>query len=239
MRRKTQPSSPYTYLSYSKVRSFVQSVRHFRGCYRRPNIGNGAKFVWIDSAIHAREWLSTGASMVIIEKVHAKFSWFILPLANPDGYEFSRNHDRFWRKNRAYCRSDRKGTSNVQCSEVYRGPFAFSEGETAMISQFLKKIKSGLMMYVALHTYGQLWMYPFGWDYNLPIPTNIDDMVRLCRSLHCFNGERYMPFSSQTFDRMLLIVASKLRYRIRNGIHLITALNGIGIRPHELLVMVP
>jgi hypothetical protein len=27
--------------------------------------------------------------------------WYIIPLLNPDGYEFSHDHDRMWRKNRA------------------------------------------------------------------------------------------------------------------------------------------
>ena len=29
-----------------------------------------------------------------------KFEWHIIPLANPDGYQFSRTSDRMWRKNR-------------------------------------------------------------------------------------------------------------------------------------------
>ena len=29
-----------------------------------------------------------------------KLDWYILPVANPDGYEWSRTEDRLWRKNR-------------------------------------------------------------------------------------------------------------------------------------------
>ena len=28
------------------------------------------------------------------------FDWYILPVANPDGYEYSHTHNRLWRKNR-------------------------------------------------------------------------------------------------------------------------------------------
>ena len=31
----------------------------------------------------------------------AKFNVFVLPLVNPDGYEYSRQHDRMWRKTRS------------------------------------------------------------------------------------------------------------------------------------------
>ena len=27
-------------------------------------------------------------------------NWIIMPLLNPDGYEYSHTHDRMWRKNR-------------------------------------------------------------------------------------------------------------------------------------------
>ena len=31
----------------------------------------------------------------------AKFNVFVLPMVNPDGYEYSRQHDRMWRKTRS------------------------------------------------------------------------------------------------------------------------------------------
>ena len=30
-----------------------------------------------------------------------KFNVYLLPMVNPDGYEYSRNHDRMWRKTRS------------------------------------------------------------------------------------------------------------------------------------------
>ena len=30
-----------------------------------------------------------------------QFTVFVLPLVNPDGYEYSRQHDRMWRKTRS------------------------------------------------------------------------------------------------------------------------------------------
>lgn len=62
---------------------------------------------------HAREWASLTASLNIGEKLLENYGsdekvknrvdnaeiW-VIPLVNPDGYEYSRNSDAFWRKNR-------------------------------------------------------------------------------------------------------------------------------------------
>ena len=70
--------------------------------------------VFIDGGMHAREWLSIGvANFVLIQFLTLKeknvkiqeilrhFDIFILPMMNPDGYEYSRNVNRLWRKNRS------------------------------------------------------------------------------------------------------------------------------------------
>jgi murein tripeptide amidase MpaA len=61
--------------------------------------GAGAPNVWIEAGIHAREWISPAMSTYIIEQLlfHdtnnfiEKMNFYILPSANPDGYEFSIN----------------------------------------------------------------------------------------------------------------------------------------------------
>lgn len=54
----------------------------------------------IDAMVHAREWVTTPVAIYIIEQLvkEAKNSaladgidWIIIPLANPDGYEYSIN----------------------------------------------------------------------------------------------------------------------------------------------------
>ena len=35
--------------------------------------------------------------------------WFVMPLLNPDGYEYSRTTDRMWRKNRAKPKNRKDG----------------------------------------------------------------------------------------------------------------------------------
>ena len=70
--------------------------------------------IWIQAGQHAREWIATAATMYVIdallqgykngdESITAmlnSFEFAILPLVNPDGYDYTRNHNRMHRKNR-------------------------------------------------------------------------------------------------------------------------------------------
>ena len=67
--------------------------------------------VWIDGGIHAREWVSPATTTWMLKELVENdaahpdllenLDWFILPSANPDGYDWSRNHNRMWRKTRS------------------------------------------------------------------------------------------------------------------------------------------
>jgi len=69
--------------------------------------------IWLDCGIHSREWVSPPACLHAIEtlvldtnavdprdNLLAAYDFYILPLANPDGYVYSWTSDRMWRKNR-------------------------------------------------------------------------------------------------------------------------------------------
>ena len=61
--------------------------------------------------MHAREWIGSAVATYIISQLVEKNSsyakllensdWMILPVANPDGYEYSHTSDRLWRKTRS------------------------------------------------------------------------------------------------------------------------------------------
>lgn len=70
--------------------------------------------IWIQAGQHAREWIATAATMYFIDSILKgytngdksmvylldNFEFAVLPLVNPDGYEYSRTHNRMYRKNR-------------------------------------------------------------------------------------------------------------------------------------------
>nr|CAD7449348.1 unnamed protein product [Timema bartmani] len=71
--------------------------------------------VLIDAGIHAREWIAPSMALYIInqlverqegtEELTAKVDWHIIPVINPDGYEYTHTKDRLWRKNRSKIKS--------------------------------------------------------------------------------------------------------------------------------------
>ena len=84
-----------------------------------------------------------------------------VPVANPDGYEYSREVDRMWRKNRRKNENSKcdgvdlnrnfdkaygTASSKNPCAEDFRGEKAFSEPESAAIrfcSVILLKLRDG------------------------------------------------------------------------------------------------
>jgi len=152
--------------------------------------GPGKKSVFINSGFHSREWIASASTVWMMNEMVTRFGkdeavtsaldmydWYFLPMANPDGYEYSHDVDRFWRKTRSYnwmcdgadpnrnwdAHFGGTGTSNFPCSDIYHGRYAFSEVETAAQSSFLKKlIPQGLVMYMDIHAFSQLWFVPYG-----------------------------------------------------------------------------
>lgn len=59
--------------------------------------------------MHAREWIGPAVATFILSQLVKKDSpkllemsdWAILPVVNPDGYEYSHTTDRLWRKTRS------------------------------------------------------------------------------------------------------------------------------------------
>jgi len=113
--------------------------------------------------IHAREWIGIELSLAFakyilehidydprLNRILNSTTLYMVPCANPDGFEYSRNHFSFWRKNR---RNNGDGTFGVDLnrnfsigfspnkntsSNVYSGPHAFSEPETVALRDFVE-----------------------------------------------------------------------------------------------------
>lgn len=104
-------------------------------------------------------------------------TYFIMPLLNPDGYEFSRTPgNRMWRKNRA--RNVNKGCMGVDlnrnydvigygvggsrdpCSDNYMDESAGSQAEVKAASQVLMTHRQKLRVSLSLHSYGN-WVSSF------------------------------------------------------------------------------
>jgi murein tripeptide amidase MpaA len=113
-----------------------------------------------------------------VVKLLSEYEIHVMPLVNPDGYEYGRNNDRMWRKNRrpntgSRCVGtdlnrnfdDRWGTVGVSfnpCDDTYPGPKANSEPETLAIIKAITSQRNKFKVFTTIHAYGQLWMLPWG-----------------------------------------------------------------------------
>ncbi|MFI5309816.1 MAG: M14 family zinc carboxypeptidase [Gemmatimonadales bacterium] len=139
---------------------------------------------------HAREWAATDFALRLISYLatppagnarvdsllQTRDIW-VLPVANPDGYQYTFTADRLWRKTRSpqaggavgvdMNRNHRQGwglddigSSPDPSSDIYRGPSPASEIEVRNIENF--HAAHPPVVSVSVHTYAGLLLYPPG-----------------------------------------------------------------------------
>jgi carboxypeptidase A2 len=151
--------------------------------------GSGRKAYWIDSTIHAREWIAPATTLKVIDMLARRgnsdavrltdnYDWYILPVMNPDGYAYTHTNDRLWRKNRrqtpgSVCigtdlnrnfnfRWGTDGVSHQPCSDIFCGASGGSEPETQAVQNQLNSLGANILAMVTVHSYGNMWMFPWG-----------------------------------------------------------------------------
>merc|ERR1712226_786373 len=113
---------------------------------------------------------------------------FVVPVSNPDGYVYTwtSNSARSWRKTRSdwgnRCAgvdpnrnwdahwSQPNGASANPCSDAYKGPAVESEVEVTYLRDYVNAVSSqyGNVIFADLHSYSQLWMYPYAYKHGAP-----------------------------------------------------------------------
>ncbi|KAL0869013.1 hypothetical protein ABMA27_007333 [Loxostege sticticalis] len=151
----------------------------------------------IDAAVHAREWVTPPVALYIINQLVVDvvnkrltdgIDWIIIPVANPDGYEYSRTENRMWRKtrSRSHVGADEcpgvdgnrnfdhywgtSAASSNPCSIIYEGPSAFSEPEIRLIRDVVLRHVERTQLYISLHSFGNMFLY--AWGNNGTLPSN-------------------------------------------------------------------
>ncbi|XP_036917683.1 carboxypeptidase B [Sturnira hondurensis] len=153
--------------------------------------------IFMDCGFHAREWISpafcqwfvreavrTYGSESHMTEFLEKLDFYVLPVLNIDGYIYSWTKNRMWRKTRSTYKKTgcvgtdpnrnfdagwcKKGSSRNPCDETYCGPAAESEKETKALANFIRSNRSSIKAYVTIHSYSQIMIYPYSYDYKLP-----------------------------------------------------------------------
>jgi glutaredoxin len=165
---------------------------------------------------HAREWISLEVNRRLMhyfidawqhndteirDLLKETELWFVIS-ANPDGYQYTFEHERLWRKNLRdndgdgeitaadgvdpnrnfdeHWAYDNEGSAPDPTDETYRGPSAASEPETQAMQGLIDEIKPKFQS--NFHSFGQWLLYPQGWlvgaldaDYPIYVATGGTD----------------------------------------------------------------
>ncbi|ESN91053.1 hypothetical protein HELRODRAFT_90476, partial [Helobdella robusta] len=193
----------------------VSIIGRSNKCKQKPSI-------WIDSGTHAREWITVSTSTFLIDKLLSEYKkdkwikklrnlydWYFLVTLNPDGYIYSWEENRMWRKSRTPTTNEQcpgidinrnfdfkwmtVGASADPCSESYAGPKANSEPETRAVTKFILSKGPIWDLFITLHSYGQIWMS--SWGYTKELPKNYFSLKKVgmagVNAIHSTNGKRY------------------------------------------------
>uniref|UniRef100_A0A1L8DQW7 Zinc carboxypeptidase A 1 n=1 Tax=Nyssomyia neivai TaxID=330878 RepID=A0A1L8DQW7_9DIPT len=150
--------------------------------------GSGKTGTFIETGIHAREWITPATTVFFINELLTSqdeavrdlaenYDWYVFPSVNPDGYVYTHEKDRLWRKTRQPHGScygadpnrnwafhwNEVGASNQPCSDTYAGPSAFSEPEVAALAKYVESVKDHLKLYISFHSFSQLLIFPNGY----------------------------------------------------------------------------
>uniref|UniRef100_A0A1I8F9Y3 Peptidase_M14 domain-containing protein n=1 Tax=Macrostomum lignano TaxID=282301 RepID=A0A1I8F9Y3_9PLAT len=187
--------------------------------------------VWIDGGIHAREWISPATVLYMADVGLNRRMWtpevvalldyydfLMLPLYNPDGYEYSHSHYRFWRKkppNERWPpvskpgvqrrRPQQKlwlqvwggsGSSSDPCQDNYRGAGPFSAMESAAVKRFVEQENSDkkILLFLSYHSYGQYVLMPFG--FKRGAYRGLRSALARCREMFSTNHRFYIHGTS-------------------------------------------
>merc|ERR1740139_1900174 len=150
----------------------------------------------------------------MIQRMQEEPSWLnnteivLMPLTNPDGFQYSVTTDRMWRKNRKPTWNPKcpgadlnrnfpidwngsKHTSEDPCTEVYIGTAALSEPEAKVLAGLMEE--GPLDVHIGVHSYSQ--MIVCSWEYtekDPPRKAEVHDLAgKMSRAIQAKHGNAY------------------------------------------------
>ncbi len=156
--------------------------------------------------VHAREWIGNELALKFIEYIAQNqhidpslqkslndATLYMVPCLNPDGFEYSRKHFSFWRKNR---RKNADGTIGVDLnrnfsigwskssntgSNIYGGEAPFSEAESRAIKDFVDT-HTNITIAFDYHSQGNVFFPAHKFNHEAEVDGT--DMNALCANMN-------------------------------------------------------
>lgn len=165
------------------------------------------KTIIITGGVHAREWISVSSVCYIMYQLLMSYGnkpaetrylnsldFLIIPVFNPDGYEYTWNYDRLWRKNRqltpaTHCRGididhsfgyHWEDQTSTPCNEGYSGVEPFEAMEAFSFNKYLNTAKKNYKVYgyIDFHSYSQEILYPYAYSCD-ETPRDFENLLEL------------------------------------------------------------
>ena len=202
----------------------------------------------ISGCQHAREWITPMATTYLIEHLPGLYYYdddfniflneadvYIIPIVNPDGYVYTWEKDRWWRKNRQinlgsdcvgtdlnrnwdFDWNGEQSTSQDPCSYIYVGSGPFSAPETSVVSQYISSIPN-LVNHIDVHSYSSLIVGPWS---SSDEPTEDNDEIfclgiQMQAAVSNTNDYPYL-FGTGTVNNLLYLISGGMVDWIYGGL---------------------
>lgn len=173
--------------------------------------------IWVQGGMHSCEWIGPAAVMYLADALPDSallddVDVHLLPVFNVDGYRRSWEHgNRFWRNcvpsginpnlnfptafGRFPLTTNALMRPHLPGGLLYTGPSPLCEESVRVVANELRGLASSLRIFVDLHSYGQLWGFPyahtrFRCQHHQELKAAAEIAVTAARDVH---GVQYQP----------------------------------------------